>query len=282
MTVYAKWNTANQTPQFKVTFNTNEGAASTSTEKAVTAAGTVESMPSNPTRTGYTFEGWNTAQDGGGTAFTATTPVTGNTTVYAKWKSANPLIGAWMSPDSTSPSHFVVFTDSTMYFSYAIVRSSPRTTFINTALSTIKLTDNNGYEKTYNYQLAGNKLVVKKFANDNDMTFKRREGSKKTGIEDLWIPEDLSSENQWTYLLLIRETGQGNDVLYNYRIGDYWSMDTYTYEPASSGGRIQWTNLSSTPTSFNLSEDRKTLRISLPSLSSYTGQELTFVSTTWY
>jgi uncharacterized repeat protein (TIGR02543 family) len=38
-----------------------------------------------PTRTNYTFGGWYTQQNGGGTGFTASTTVTGNMTVYAKW-----------------------------------------------------------------------------------------------------------------------------------------------------------------------------------------------------
>lgn len=39
-----------------------------------------------PTREGYTFEGWNTKADGTGDAFTATTDVTKTMTVYAQWK----------------------------------------------------------------------------------------------------------------------------------------------------------------------------------------------------
>ena len=39
-----------------------------------------------PTRSGYDFMGWNTKADGTGAAFTATTDVTDNMTVYAQWK----------------------------------------------------------------------------------------------------------------------------------------------------------------------------------------------------
>ena len=39
-----------------------------------------------PTRSGYTFKGWNTKADGSGDAFTATTDVTSSMTVYAQWK----------------------------------------------------------------------------------------------------------------------------------------------------------------------------------------------------
>ena len=39
-----------------------------------------------PTRSGYDFMGWNTKADGSGDAFTATTDVKNNMTVYAQWK----------------------------------------------------------------------------------------------------------------------------------------------------------------------------------------------------
>ena len=42
-------------------------------------------MPAGPTRSNYAFGGWYTAQDGGGTEFTASTPVSAAITVYAKW-----------------------------------------------------------------------------------------------------------------------------------------------------------------------------------------------------
>jgi uncharacterized repeat protein (TIGR02543 family) len=47
-------------------------------------------MPEEPTKSGYDFGGWYTAQDGGGERFTADTTVTGNITVYAKWTTALP------------------------------------------------------------------------------------------------------------------------------------------------------------------------------------------------
>ncbi|NTU70523.1 MAG: leucine-rich repeat protein [Coriobacteriia bacterium] len=42
-------------------------------------------MPADPTLAQHTFVGWNTASDGTGTAFDATTPVTTGITVYAQW-----------------------------------------------------------------------------------------------------------------------------------------------------------------------------------------------------
>ena len=44
------------------------------------------SWPTNPSRDGYTFLGWNTAADGSGETFKATTTVSKDITVYAQWQ----------------------------------------------------------------------------------------------------------------------------------------------------------------------------------------------------
>ena len=56
------------------------------------SAGTQYTVKSNTvagiTRTGYNFTGWNTQENGGGTAYAAgsTLPITGNVTLYAQWE----------------------------------------------------------------------------------------------------------------------------------------------------------------------------------------------------
>ena len=60
--------------------------ANPTTIKVIPPATTVGTLPEPPTRTGYIFAGWYTAPNGGGTAFTADTPVTADLTVYAKWE----------------------------------------------------------------------------------------------------------------------------------------------------------------------------------------------------
>ncbi len=46
-------------------------------------------FPPDPTRTGYTFRGWNTAQNGSGTTVTATSTLTASITAYALWQGAS-------------------------------------------------------------------------------------------------------------------------------------------------------------------------------------------------
>ncbi|MDR0568637.1 MAG: InlB B-repeat-containing protein [Spirochaetaceae bacterium] len=66
-----------------VTFNPAGGTVNP-TSVQVNSGETVGTLPAAE-RSGYTFGGWYTEQNGGGTQFTATTPVTANITVYAKW-----------------------------------------------------------------------------------------------------------------------------------------------------------------------------------------------------
>jgi uncharacterized repeat protein (TIGR02543 family) len=79
ITVYAKWSCT-------VTFDA-DGGSPTGRTRTVESDGTIgySNMPTEPSRSGYTFDGWYTEQNGGGDAFTDATQVTGNITVYAKW-----------------------------------------------------------------------------------------------------------------------------------------------------------------------------------------------------
>lgn len=73
---------------YTVTFDANGGtfADSKTTATATTDnSGKVALPTTNPTRTDYTFDGYNTKADGTGTAVTAATVYTADTTVYAKW-----------------------------------------------------------------------------------------------------------------------------------------------------------------------------------------------------
>jgi uncharacterized repeat protein (TIGR02543 family) len=87
ITVYAKWQ-MNVPGIYVVTFNSNGGdtEANPQTKPVISPVITIDALPGQPTRTGYTFTEWNTAAAGTGTAFTEATPVTENITVYAKWQ----------------------------------------------------------------------------------------------------------------------------------------------------------------------------------------------------
>ena len=70
-----------------ITFNANGGSGSV--DAISTYVGVANTIPSNNlTRTGYTFNGWNTASDGSGTAYATGSTInpSGNVTLYAQWK----------------------------------------------------------------------------------------------------------------------------------------------------------------------------------------------------
>ncbi|MDO4472382.1 MAG: tail fiber protein [Bacillota bacterium] len=71
-----------------ITFNANNGSG-TVPSAISTYVGVANTIPSNSlTRAGYTFDGWNTASDGSGTAYATGSTITpsGNVTLYAQWK----------------------------------------------------------------------------------------------------------------------------------------------------------------------------------------------------
>lgn len=83
LTVYARWES---TKTFVVTFSAPEADIgpnpATQTVREGKATG---SLPVNPERAGWTFAGWYLQAGGTGARFTATTPVTSDLTVHARW-----------------------------------------------------------------------------------------------------------------------------------------------------------------------------------------------------
>ena len=71
---------------YTISYNANGGSGAPSNQ---TKDGGIDLTLSStvPTRTGYTFSGWNTAQNGSGTSYASGATFTGNanTTLYAQW-----------------------------------------------------------------------------------------------------------------------------------------------------------------------------------------------------
>ena len=81
-TLYAQW-TADT---LNITYDSQGGSTVTDGDATTTTGGSITALPTNPTRDGYTFTGWNTAASGG-TQITADTAhnQTGDFTLYAQW-----------------------------------------------------------------------------------------------------------------------------------------------------------------------------------------------------
>jgi len=74
------------TPLYTVTFM-NDSAQYSIIENI--RKGNTVTLPAQPTKTGYTFGGWYTGQNGTGAVFTSSTAVNASLTVYAKWTQSN-------------------------------------------------------------------------------------------------------------------------------------------------------------------------------------------------
>lgn len=83
---------ASGTTYYGVTYDANGATSGTVPTDSTSYEGgdtvTVKENTGNLTKTGYTFEGWNTADDGTGVSYaagTGTFTITANTTLYAEW-----------------------------------------------------------------------------------------------------------------------------------------------------------------------------------------------------
>lgn len=70
---------------FHVVFDWNDGSGKTETVSVTEGESLGDAMIADPTRSGYTFTGWNNQQDGKGSSFDNSTVITGTLTVYAQW-----------------------------------------------------------------------------------------------------------------------------------------------------------------------------------------------------
>lgn len=70
---------------FHVVFDWNDGSGKTETVSVTEGESLGDAMIADPTRSGYTFTGWNNQQDGKGSSFDNSTVITGSLTVYAQW-----------------------------------------------------------------------------------------------------------------------------------------------------------------------------------------------------
>ena len=111
-----------------ITFNANGGSGSV--DAISTYVGVANTIPSNsPTLPGYTFNCWNTASDGSGTAYAtgSTITPTGDVTLYAQWKTTyvkpeiQNLLAFRTANDSGGASPTVTSTGTTGFCKFDLV-----------------------------------------------------------------------------------------------------------------------------------------------------------------
>jgi uncharacterized repeat protein (TIGR02543 family) len=130
--LYAKWIANRYTLDFDM--NCDDDGILNPEGRAVTygsAAGSGKSLPT-PKRNGYVFKGWNTATDGSGITYVATTVYTvpGNTTLYAQW---------------TANSYVISFDANYTANTMKPENPSPQSVVYNSAIGSLPVLDRTGY-----------------------------------------------------------------------------------------------------------------------------------------
>ena len=92
-----------------------------------------QSMPKDPIKSGYTFKGWNTKADGQGTAFTGTTTVDNDLTVYAMY-TQNPV-----TPPAPTPSPLPTPTPAPKHMRADVLPKTGETSLLGTLLAALGL-----------------------------------------------------------------------------------------------------------------------------------------------
>ena len=124
LTLYAMWNEKTYTVSYNA--NGGSGAPGAQTKYHFSNLGL---SGTKPTRTGYTFTGWNTASNGSGTGYSAggTYSSNSNVTLYAMW-SANPYTVSYNANGGTgAPGNQTKYHDSTLKLSSTV----PTRTYYN-------------------------------------------------------------------------------------------------------------------------------------------------------
>lgn len=177
-------NTGDETTTYTVTFDKNGGdtEASPQTRDVVSPATTVSALPSEPTRDSFAFEGWWTGngvaddgigadgEDGWGTEFTATTDVTDNLTVYAKWGTSILLSDATLSSLSASDITLTPdYNSETTSYNASVNNSISSTTIMvvpSNPLSTVKINGTTGTSLIVNLAVGSNIITIDVTAED--------------------------------------------------------------------------------------------------------------------
>ncbi len=109
-----------------VTYNKNGGDTEASPiSQTVNYNTSVGTLPTAPTRSGYTFDSWNTQSDGLGSTFTSATAVTSNITVYAKWTNVSYTLTIPASLGNGSGSYGGTSAGSVAYNTLVSITATP-------------------------------------------------------------------------------------------------------------------------------------------------------------
>jgi uncharacterized protein YjdB len=215
---------------FTATVTETGGAAKTvtwtssSTKSSINASGTLSVAADEAENSTITVTATSTAD----ASKTGTATVTVRTATAPP--PANPLIGSWIDSESNSLDCILIFTATKVYYSNQVIEESRRDV-LDTDTKEIQLKGpNTTTNVTYKYYLEAPGLVIKQ-GDTVIAKLSRIDGSTKTGIEDVWYSDDVSTAgNQATYMLIITT----DKVYYNYTYNRYWKYTSYTLDASAT------------------------------------------------
>ena len=234
-TVYAHWSVNSYT----LTFDGNGGKASESS-RTVQYGSPYGSLPT-ATRTGYTFQGWYTARDGGSQVSSSTTMGAANTTVYAHWAIRSYTVAF----DSNGGS--AVASQTVKYGSKATQPANPtRTGYTFQGWYTSK---NGGTKYDFNQTVTGNVTLYAHWSvNSYTLTFdgnggKASESSRTVQYGSPYGTMPTATRTGYTFNGWYTARDGGSQVhmgtvmgASNTTVYAHWTANTYTVAFDSNGG----------------------------------------------
>lgn len=189
VTLYAKWIAV----PYTLAYNSNGGsAAPSSVSKLADTQFALPASGSSPTRSGYTFAGWNASQDGTGTNYLAGATYTmpaANTTLYAKWNQINYNV-TYASNAPVGSSATGSQTDSTNYALAQVVTVKSRNdlavaNYRFTGWNTVADGTGTGYTpgNTFNMPLNGITLYAQWVSTSIKLTYNGNGGNNVPAVE---------------------------------------------------------------------------------------------------
>ena len=184
-----------------ITFNAN-GGSGTVPSTISTYVGVANTIPSNSlTRTGYTFNSWNTASDGSGTAYAtgSTITPTGNVTLYAQWKTTyvapeiRNLVAYRVASTSGGASPTVTSTGTTGFCKFNLVGGA-NYTFTS---ATVRFASGTWYSMTksgavvYGYSSTGSIAQTSSYTVKVELTVTGTDGRQRTYYDSTYISKSV-------------------------------------------------------------------------------------------
>jgi len=177
ITLYARWNIITYT----ITYNVNNGTGTTPTAQTVNAGSSITlASGSGLSRTGYTFDGWNTNSSGTGTNYNAGSSYTptGNITLYAKWNITYTITYNVNNGTGTTPTAQTVNTGSNV--TLASGSGLSRTGYTFDGWNTNSSGTGTNYNSGSSYTPTGNITLYARWNITYTITYNRNSGTGTT------------------------------------------------------------------------------------------------------